>query len=88
MARGIPTSFEAPGLEGPLSSVAEYHYVWPDAEGDDSGQVIAPLYKSAPLAAKKDHLLYQSMALVDAIRLGDAREVAIARDALRQRLRG
>ena len=88
VARGIPTSFEAPGLEGLLSSVGEYQYVWPDAEGSDSGQVIVPLYKSAPLAAKKDHLLYQSMALVDAIRLGDAREVAIARDALKKRLRG
>ena len=88
VARGMPTSFEAPGLEGLLSSVGEYQYVWPDAEGSDSGQVIAPLYKSAPLAAKKDDLLYQSMALVDAIRLGDAREVAIARDALKIRLRG
>ena len=88
VARGIPTSFEAPGLEGLLSSVGEYHYVWPDAEGSDSGQVVAPLYKSAPLAAKKDGLLYQNMALVDAIRLGDAREVAIARDALKKRLRG
>ena len=88
VARGIPTGFEAPGLEGLLSSVTEYHYVGPDAEGGDNGQVIAPLYKSAPLATKKDHLLYQSMALVDAIRLGDAREVAIAIDALKKRLRG
>ncbi len=88
VARGIPTGFEAPGLKGLLSSVGEYHYVWPDAEASDSGQVITPLYKSAPLAAKKDELLYQSMALVDAIRLGDAREVAIAKDALKERLRG
>lgn len=88
VARGIPTSFEAPGLEGLLSSVGEYHYVWPDAEGADSGQVIVPLYKSAPLAAKKDELLYQCMALVDAIRLGEAREIAIAKEALMERLRG
>ena len=58
-----------------------------DSEGGDSGQGIAALYKSAPLAAKKDAMLYQSMALVDAIRLGNAREVAIARDALKKRLR-
>ena len=88
VARGIPTGFEAPGLKGLLSSVSEYYYVWPDAEGNDSGQVIAPLYKSAPLAAKKDELLYQCMALVDAIRLGEAREIAIAKDALKERLRG
>ena len=31
---------------------------------------------------------YQSMALVDAIRLGDAREIKIARDELKKRLRG
>lgn len=88
VARGIPTGFEAPGLEGLVSSVGEYYYVWPDSEGSDSGQVVVPLYKSAPFAAKNDVLLYQYMALVDAIRLGEAREVAIAKDALKERLRG
>jgi len=88
VVRGMPTSFEAPGLEGLLSSVGEYHYVWPDSESSDSGQGIAALYKTAPLAGKKDAKLYQSMALVDAIRLGNAREVAIAKDALKKRLGG
>ena len=85
--RGLITSFEAPGLEGLLSSVADYHYVWPDATASDKGQVIAPLYKTAAFAAKQDPHLYQTMALVDAIRLGAPREVAIAKQALIERLR-
>lgn len=85
--RGVVTGFEAPGLEGLLSSVGEYLYIWPDASGSEKGQSVPPLYKTAPFAAKQDPKLYQSMALVDAIRLGDPREVAIAKQALTERLR-
>ena len=85
--RGLVTGFEAPGLEDLLSSVGEYHYIWPDANGSDKGQSVPPLYKTAPYAAQQDPKLYQSMALVDAIRLGDPRELAIAKKALAERLR-
>ena len=84
--RGVSTCFEAPGLSGLLSSIAEYHYVWPDAEGIDKGQIIAPLYKTAAYAAKQDAKLYRNMALIDAIRLGDARELAIAKKELEKSL--
>ncbi len=87
IARGMVTGFEAPGLQGLLSSIGENHYVWPDAESSEKGQVIAPLYKTAPFAAQQDPQLYQSMALVDAIRLGNAREVSIAETELKKRLR-
>ncbi len=87
VGRGVSTGFEAPGLLGLLSSTAEYHYVWPDAEGNDKGQMIVPLYKTAPYAARQDAKLYKNMALVDAIRLGDAREIAIAKKELEASLR-
>lgn len=86
--RGLLTCFEAPGLQGLLSSLDEYHYVWPYAEGKDSGQTITALYRTAPFAAKQDPQLYQYMALVDAIRLGNAREVATAKRELKHRLHG
>lgn len=86
LQRGLLTGLEAPGLEGLLSSLAQYHYVWPDGQSADTGQAIVPLYKTAAFAARRDSRLYQLMALVDAVRLGDAREVAIARAALKDRL--
>ncbi len=84
--RGLLTGFDADGLKGLLSTVGDYHYVWSDVEGKDKGQVVSPLYKTAPFAARHDPELYQSMALVDAIRLGESREVAVAKDELKKRL--
>lgn len=84
--RGLLTGFEAPGLKSLLSSLGENHYIWPDAVGKDQGQTINALYKTAPYAAKQDRALYQYMALVDAIRLGNTREVNIASKELKQRL--
>lgn len=84
--RGLLTGFEAPGLQGLISSLGQYHYVWPDAEGKDSGQSINALYKTAPYAAKQDPELYQYMALVDAIRIGNVREGIVASNELKRRL--
>lgn len=46
--------------------------VWPDATGKTKGQAITPLFKSAP-AAKADPKLYELLALVDAVRIGNVR---------------
>ena len=86
LARGLLTGFAAPGLEGLVASVQGECYVWPDAEGQSRGQAISPLYKTAVFAAKQDEWLYQVMALIDAIRLGSAREVAVAKAELKKRL--
>jgi len=83
--RGLLTGFEAHGLKSLLSSLGENHYIWPDAEGKDQGQSINALYRTAPYAAKQDKALYQYMALVDAIRLGNSREVNIASKELEKR---
>ena len=50
------------------------------------GQSIKPLFKSVPEAVQKDERLYEYLALVDAIRLGNQREVGLAGDLLSERL--
>lgn len=86
LARGVATGFAAPVLEGKLLSAGETKFVWPDAEGRDSGQSIEPLFKSVPFAIRQDPLLYAYLALVDAIRLGNPREANIAKKELEIRL--
>ncbi|MBO4227827.1 hypothetical protein [Bradyrhizobium neotropicale] len=86
MTRGIPTAFAAPMLKGRLVSGGEYIYVWPSAEGHDMGQSVQPLFKSVPEAVQKDERLYEYLALVDAIRLGNQREVGLAGERLSERL--
>ena len=86
IARGIPTSIAAPVLEGKLMTAGEYIHVWPDALGKEKGQSIEPLYKSVPMAVRKDPRLYGFLALVDAIRLGASRESAFAAQELEKRL--
>lgn len=86
MVLGIPTSIAAPVLEGKLMTAGEYIYVWPDAMGKEMGQSVEPLYKTVPMAVKKDPILYGFLALVDAIRLGAGRESAFAAKELEKRL--
>ena len=88
MTRGTPTAFAAPMLRGLLISGGEYIYVWPFAEGHDVGQSIQPLFKSVPEAVQKDDRLYEYLALVDAIRLGNQREAGVAGHRLSERLLG
>lgn len=72
--RGLATGFAAPMLEGQLVSSGADIHVWPYAEGSQRGSSITPLFKSVPEAALKDERLYELLALVDAIRLGNQRE--------------
>jgi hypothetical protein len=61
--------------------------VWPDPDGEVRGQSFEPLYPSAVGAARLDPKLYECLALVDALRMGRAREKKIALDFLAERLR-
>lgn len=87
VARGIPTAFAAPALQGKLMSVSDLPPVWPDARGNVRGQSVEPLYKSVPLAVRKDRRLYSWLALVDAVRLGAPRERRLAMDMLKSMLK-
>lgn len=88
LVRGLPTAYAAPVLADRLMSAGEHPYVWEDAEGNQLGQAIAPLFRSVPMAARRDPELYALLALVDAIRLGQPREAGVARTLLEQHLRG
>ncbi len=86
ITRGIATSFSAPVLEGRLFSSGDLAMVWPDARGNTKGQAVAPLFKSAPYAVRRDRNLYAMLALVDAIRLGQPRESKLAASLLAEHL--
>ncbi|MCU1718176.1 MarR family transcriptional regulator [Pseudomonas sp. 5P_3.1_Bac2] len=86
IVRGIPTSFSAPVLQGSLMSGGDLIHVWPDAYGNRKGQSVTPLFKTVPGAVKKDPLLYEYLALIDAIRLGNAREANLANQMLREKV--
>ena len=76
VVRGIPTAHSAVPLNNIILS--EEHYVWPSGKGNLRGQAITPLYPSVIEAVQKDARLHELLALVDAIRVGRAREKEIA----------
>lgn len=84
VVRGIPTSHSASPLKEEIQSTE--NYVWPYAKGTVRGHSIIPLYVSVPEAALKDDVLYELLALVDALRVGRAREKEIAVVELKKRL--
>ena len=82
--RGIPTGASAPPLrerfapgQGP---------VWSDPQGDTRGYALKPLYPRLPDAAKRDPVVHELFALVDAVRDGGVRERAEALRELRERI--
>lgn len=86
IVRGIPTAHSASPLKDSID-FEEDVYVWPHAEGPVRGQAIEPLYPKIILAAEKDPKLYELLALLDAIRVGRAREYRLAVELLNQRIR-
>ena len=77
-SRGVPTGYAAPPLVTRISQPNEPPPVWPDAHGEQRGIAFYPLYPTAPHAARNDRILYELLALVDAIRGGAARERQLA----------
>lgn len=72
--RGIPTTFGAPPLAGLISSPSGEAPVWAHAEGSAKGPSLSPIYRTAPQAALADPALHGLLALLDAMRVGRARE--------------
>lgn len=85
-SRGMPTAWAAPAIAAHIVSSESDRPVWPHADGSARGPAVEPLYESAPDAAARDPQLYDLLALVDAIRLGAARERKLAADLLRKQL--
>jgi hypothetical protein len=86
IACGMPTAHSAPPLNKMIVD-DETTLVWPDPEGTVRGESIEPLHKGVPRAARRDPKLYESLALIDAIRSGGARERKLATQELRVMLK-
>lgn len=84
VVRGIPTAHSAEPLVNIISS--SENYVWPYAKGHMRGQSILPLYPSVIQAVDLDPQLYEYLALIDAVRVGRAREKNIALELLRTKI--
>ncbi|HQX55947.1 MAG TPA: hypothetical protein PLP07_08475 [Pyrinomonadaceae bacterium] len=85
--RGMPTSYAAEPLNSLIAAGDDPIPVWPDPTGKKRGISLAPLYRSVPEAAKRDPLLYQRLAILDAIRSGGARQRKLAEKELVKNLR-
>jgi len=78
VTRGLPTGISAPPLRQHFDQAQSLPLVWPDADGQDRGPSICPLYTTVPAACREDTNLYQALATLDAIRGGAAREREMA----------
>lgn len=84
--RGVPTAYAAPVFAHDLDADVE-PVVWPSSRGATIGSAITPLIPSAPIIAEESRELYDLLALVDALRIGTARDREAAKALLAHRLR-
>lgn len=87
LTRGVPTSYAAEPLRQLIALGDEPLPVWPYPAGSQRGIAFEPLYKQAPKAALRDPVLYELLALADALRDGRARERKLAEKMIVGRLR-
>lgn len=86
LTRGIATSFAAPVLEGKLMSGGEMVPVWAEPSGNTKGLAVNPLFKSFAVAIRNDPEMYRLLALIDALRIGLARERELATSLLKKQM--
>lgn len=84
--RGVPTSFGTEPLARHLLAEADSAPVWAYPAGSAKGPSISPIYRTAPQAALADPALHRLLALQDALRIGRARERALAAELLKEEL--
>jgi DNA-binding Lrp family transcriptional regulator len=85
--RGMPTAYAAPPLRDQFADSGDLPPVWPDPDGELRGATLEPLHKAAPNASRKDPVLHELLALIDALRDGRVRERQSAEKELSARLR-
>ena len=83
IVRGMPTASSASPINQAIASNGNI-LVWKDSSGTVRGQSITPLFPTAVEASKKDPDLYALLSIVDALRIGNARERQVAVDCLNQ----
>jgi hypothetical protein len=86
VTRGIATASGGPSLRDVLITTDEGAPVWPYALASERGPALYPLYPSIPSVAERDPPLYDVLTLIDAVRIGAARERELALNLIAQRL--
>ena len=79
---GVPTAHSGPALAEHIQ--AGDPVVWPSISGSIRGGAVSALVASAPELPERNPQLYRWLTLVDALRVGRARERAIAANILRE----
>lgn len=78
VTRGVPTAFGTEPLISRLTAPPGEAPVWAYPGGSAKGPTLTPIYPTAPKAALADPALHRLLALVDALRVGRARERSLA----------
>lgn len=84
--RGVPTAWAAPALSRRFGPVNELPPVWPAPKGDVRGLAVEPVHPAAVDLARSDPWMYEMLALLDGVRIGDARVRGVAQSLLHERL--
>jgi hypothetical protein len=84
---GVPTAWAAEPLASRIVSPRdELPPVWPDALSERRGLALSPLHGSVVEASRRDPVLGERLALVDALRVGGQRVKGVAAELLIPRL--
>lgn len=84
--RGVPTAFGAEPLASQLTAAPGEAPVWAHPTGNAKGPTLSPIYRTAPQAALADPALHRLLALLDALRVGRARERTLAANLMKAEL--
>lgn len=60
--------------------------VWAEPSGNTKGLAVNPLFKSFAVAIRNDPEMYRLLALIDALRIGLARERELATSLLKKQM--
>jgi hypothetical protein len=86
MTRGMATSIAGPSLRQHFDLSNAILPVWPDAQGDTRGPSLTPLHHTTVAASRLDEKLFDVLTMLDALRIGAARERELASTMLLERL--
>lgn len=84
--RGVPTAYGAEPLASQLTVAPGEAPVWAHTTGSAKGPTLSPIYRTAPQAALADPALHRQLALLDALRVGRARERTLAANLMKAEL--
>lgn len=87
---GIPTSIYAEPLRGvfPKDPNRPVPLIWPSESGGTKGESLLPIYPTMPKAIQHDVVLHKLLALIDVVRVGEAKDRKTATDFLERMILG